>query len=167
MTGEDLIAQESELGLQPQAEKQKNLINFLGLGTPGEFVTEFEQSKTVGDGTEVSDEVMASAELPALPNPARAAYQAQRDPMQPLGVEGAFPTVAEAADAASQDQHTIAKADTVKRANSITDSVFAAGGDYPYQVTNRPPQGFTGGAQALQDVRSTAGGLGDLLSGVG
>ena len=158
MTTEDLIAQKSELGLQPQAEKQKNLINLLGLGTPGEFVSEFEQSKTVGDGTEVSDEVMASAELPALPNPARAAYQAQRDPMQPLGVEGAFPTVAEAADAASQDQHTIAKADTVKRANSITDSVFAAG-QQPQPIFERlgnNPQSQT--AQRYKDQIEAIGG---------
>jgi hypothetical protein len=168
MTTEDLIAQESELGLRPQAEKQKNLINLLGLGTPGEFVSEFEQSKTVGDGTEVSDEVVAASDvaptIPAMNLALADGTPAARDPTQPLGVPP-IPTFSQRADEASQDQHTIAKADTVKRADSITDRVFAAGGDYPYQVTNRPLQGFTGGAQALQDVRSTVGGLGDLLSG--
>lgn len=157
MTSADLIAQESELGLQPPAEKQKNLINFLGLGTPGEFVTDFEQSKIVGDGTEVSDEVMASAEVPLMPNPAL------RDPTQPLGAPP-MPTFSQAANDASQDQHTIAKADTVKRADSIVDRVFAAGGDYPYKVTGDMPQGFRGGAEALQDVKSTAGSVGDFLS---
>ena len=168
MTSADLIAQESELGLQPQAEKQKNLINLLGLGTPGEFVSEFEKSKTVGDGTEVSDEVVAASDvaptIPAMNLTLADGTPAARNPHQPLGVPP-IPTFSQRADEASQDQHTIAKADTVKRADSITDRVFAAGGDYPYQITNKPPQGFTGGAQALQDVRSTVGGLGDLLSG--